>query len=140
MQQDIQRTKSKTYDLILQVARELNCPMDQPRARVALEAILHSVAERLNVDQGIEVISNLPVHLKTIFSQAWKPFKEINPQKDFLETVKARLAEFFKEYSNADFLNLIRKVVAILEKAIQPDKLQKIRMHYTHDLKRILNN
>jgi uncharacterized protein (DUF2267 family) len=139
MQQVIQRTKPKTYDLTIQIARELGSSVDYNRARMALEAVLHGIAERLNVDHGIEVISNLPVHLKELFSQGWKPFKNINAEKDFLETIKARLAAYFKGYTETDFFNLIRKVMTALEKTIQPDKLQKIRVYYTSDLKHILN-
>ncbi|MFL5730802.1 MAG: hypothetical protein ACJ75J_15040 [Cytophagaceae bacterium] len=42
--------------------------------------------------------------------------------------------------TETDFFNLIRKVIAAVEKSIHPDKLSKIRIHYTEDLKLILTH
>jgi uncharacterized protein (DUF2267 family) len=137
MEQITGKIKPKTYDLLYDLSRELHMPHELSKVKVALEAVLHSLAARLDLDRGIEVITNLPVHLKDTFSQGWKPFLQTN-SADFISAVQERITDSFK-YSKDQVLLLVRKVFSVLARYIAPDKMKKIHSCMDADVRAIIN-
>jgi uncharacterized protein (DUF2267 family) len=130
------KMKPKTYNLLLDLSRELEMSGDLAKAKAAFETVLHCFAGRLDADKGIEVITNLPVHLKDIFSKGWKPFRPIEVT-DFITAVQSRLADSLK-YSREQILCLVRKVFSVLAKYIDPDKMARIHSCMNKDLRTII--
>src|SRR5919109_1281339 len=67
---------------------------DRQRAYDVLRAVLHSLRDRLTVDQAVHLGAQLPMLVRGIYYEGWKPSR--NPQKyrsqeDFLGHVKDEL-------------------------------------------------
>jgi uncharacterized protein (DUF2267 family) len=137
MEQTTIKMKPKTYKLLHDLSKELEISGDLAKAKTAFESVLHCFAGILDADNGIEVITNLPVHLKDIFSKGWKPFRPIEVT-DFIAAVQVRLADSLK-YSREQIISLVRKVFSVLAKYIEPDKMVRIHSCMNKDLQAIID-
>jgi uncharacterized protein (DUF2267 family) len=138
MEQFIEKIKPKTYDLLHDLSRELEIVGNLSKVKIAFESVLHSFAACLDVDKGIEVMSNLPSHLKDIFLKGWKPFSAIE-QRDFITAVQEKLAGSLT-YSREQILSLVKKVFRVIAKYIAPDKMIHIHSCMNAELITIINN
>jgi uncharacterized protein (DUF2267 family) len=137
MEQTIGKIKPRTYDLLYDLAREFSIPGEIIKAKKIMESVLHSFAEGLDVDKGIEVMTTLPVHLKDTFSKAWKPFSPVK-KTDFISSVQAKLANTLI-CTREQAILMVYKVFTTLKKYISPDKIIRIYSCMNDDLKAILD-
>jgi uncharacterized protein (DUF2267 family) len=138
MKQFIEKIMPKTYDLLLDLSRELETEGNLSKVKIAFDSVIHTFAAGLDVDKGIEVMSNLPSHLKDIFLKGWKPFSEIE-HRDFITEVQEKLAGSLT-YSREQVLFLVQKVFKVITKYIAPDKMTNISSCMNAELITIINN
>jgi uncharacterized protein (DUF2267 family) len=138
MEQTTGKIKPQTYRLLYDLATEFSIPGEIIKAKKILDSVLHSFAEGLDVDKGIEVMTMLPVHLKDTFSRAWKPFSAVS-KTDFISSVQDKLSDTII-CTREQAICMVSKVFAILAKYISPDKITRIHSCMNDDLKAILNS
>ena len=89
---------SKGNELVNHLASDLGVPRDQA-ARI-LRAVLHALRNRITLDENFDLLSQLPMVLKAVYVDGWKPAKTVNQSshlKDFLEEIRyadAQLAAY----------------------------------------------
>ena len=69
---------------------------DTEAAFVAFRAVLHALRDRLTTEQGVDLVAQMPILIKGVFVDGWKPSK--NPVKmrhknEFLERVQQELRD-----------------------------------------------
>jgi uncharacterized protein (DUF2267 family) len=142
MDQTFEIIKPKTYGMIYDLAKETFFDHDLSKAKKALESVLQTFASRLDIDQGIIVISNLPSHLKSHFSKGWTPFSESNlpPSNNFAPELKSKYGSFFNSFNMDQIKKIIKSVFLLLCKYIMPERMQRIESCFDNELKNILNS
>jgi uncharacterized protein (DUF2267 family) len=86
--QTLQKTNIWLKDIMGQVGP------DRQRAYHAMRAVLHTLRDRLTVEEAAHLSAQLPLLIRGIYFEGWhpahKPTRE-RAQEDFLEQVEARL-------------------------------------------------
>jgi uncharacterized protein (DUF2267 family) len=108
---------------------------DRQRAYHALRAVLHTLRDRLTVEEAAHLSAQLPLLVRGVYFEGWhpahKPTKERAPQ-EFLEQVAARLQGI--EPMNAE--TATRTVIEVLERHVDP----AVAAHVKHMLPKPLRS
>jgi uncharacterized protein (DUF2267 family) len=111
--QTLQKTNIWLKDIMGQVGP------DRQRAYHALRAVLHTLRDRLTVEEAAHLSAQLPLLVRGIYFEGWhpahKPSKE-RTQDEFLEQVKGRLQGI--EPINPE--TATRVVLEVLERYVDP--------------------
>ncbi|WMJ75082.1 DUF2267 domain-containing protein [Cytophagaceae bacterium ABcell3] len=138
----LQCLKPKTQEYLLSLSRFLGCPGDRDKSKRILVAVFHALRDHLSFDQSLQVLSSLPVNLKSIYIYDWK-MTEYPCESDSVSFVKSVVQRAGK-FSHYDFsdqektLNYIRQVFEFMEINIPASKMEIIKAQYPEDLKQIL--
>lgn len=102
------------------VAAELS-PCDQHQAYLALRATLHVVRDRLNPDAAMHVAAQLPLLLRGVFTEGWRP--STTPSDDrhlgaFLDRVERDLPDDFPIETESLVRGVLRALVNLTSEDI----------------------
>lgn len=81
----------KTRQIVSELAEELGNPKDEEGAWRVLSAVLHTLRDRLSVDESCNLISQLPMLLKALYVEGWHPARhseKIKSVDDFIAAVR----------------------------------------------------
>lgn len=81
----------KTRQIISELAEELGNPKDEDSAWRVLGSVLHTLRDRLSVDESFNLISQLPMLLKALYVEGWHPARQSTKLKsvdDFIQAVR----------------------------------------------------
>ena len=115
-----------------EVARELGNPDDVSAAGRITAAVLHTLRERLSVEESMHLISNLPMILKGIYVDGWKITKHAyhaDTMDEFLNEVR----EHSRVDPGRDFgpdeiaQEKVKAVTRVLRKYIDEGEIRHIR-------------
>jgi uncharacterized protein (DUF2267 family) len=99
---------------------------DRQRAYHALRAVLHTLRDRLTVEEAAHLSAQLPLLIRGIYFEGWhpahKPTKE-RAQEEFLEQVEARLRGI--EPINPE--TATRVVLEVLERHVDPAEAAHVK-------------
>ncbi len=128
-------TLQKTNLILKQIEKEFNWD-DRHKAYTALRAVLHTLRDRLNVNQAAAFASQLTIVEKGIFYDGWDPAQvPIKMHREvFLENIRQKFLPFPVEYDLEIFANTILRIIRA---SIDPFEMEKIRSILPDDLKKI---
>jgi uncharacterized protein (DUF2267 family) len=89
MSLNFEKYAAKGNELVNMLAGDLQVPRD--KAGRILRAVLHGLRNRLNIDESFELLSQLPMALKAVYVDGWKPsrkFKRIQHLSEFLDEIR----------------------------------------------------
>lgn len=124
---------------IASLADELNCAGDEQRAVRALRAVLHTLRDRITVQQSLHVISQLPEFLKLYYIENWK-FREkpvrYSSIEDFAAAVKLAQIQLGETQFDCDEKSgeLANIVLASLRKYLDDGSIQDIFSELPNEL------
>lgn len=106
-----------TVDKTNHVLREIEDAFGWPKQRrhesyAALRAVLHTLRDRLTVDEAAHVAAQLPVLIRGIYYEGWDPSRA--PQKMNAEQFLDRVQREFRHNVNVTTQELVRAVIAAL--------------------------
>jgi uncharacterized protein (DUF2267 family) len=119
-----EKHKEEGNKIILALTEELGFPWDTDRAGQVLISILHAVRNRLDVDQSLNFLRQLPSSLRVVFVDGWniknQPCEKIKDIDDFILEVRKVNKEFSMQnfLSNEEIIFAIQSVFRVLEKFI----------------------
>jgi uncharacterized protein (DUF2267 family) len=99
---------------------------DKHKAYRAMRAVLHTLRDRLTVDEAAQLGAQLPMLLRGIYYEGWDPTsnpRRIRHVEEFLATVD----EQFREDSNIDPEQITRGVLAVLANRVTQGEIQDVK-------------
>jgi uncharacterized protein (DUF2267 family) len=89
MSLNFEKYAAKGNEVVNLLAEDLQIPRDM--AGRILRAVLHALRNRLQTDESFQLLAQLPMALKGVYVDGWKPgalFNRIQHLKDFLDEVR----------------------------------------------------
>lgn len=123
----------KTNDWLKEVAENLGTG-DREKAYQALRAVLHVLRERLTVEEGADLVAQMPLVMKGIFYDGFRPGKgleKIKTKEEFFQ----RVEEQSKGFNDIDGALASRAVFRVMEKKISEGEIVDIESILPQDLK-----
>ena len=119
--------KAETW--INEVRSELEIA-DEERAYLALRAGLHALRDRLSVDEAAHLSSQLPMIVRGLFFEGWRPGRKrpaLRSRESFLEAIERKMPRGKLE---ADAV--ARAVFRVLDKHVSRGQLENVRHSLPH--------
>jgi uncharacterized protein (DUF2267 family) len=116
-------TVHKTNIWLKEIAQPLGS--DRHRAYQALRAVLHSLRDRLTIDEAAQLGDQLPMLVRGIYYEAWHPAgkpEKIRTREEFL----ARVAAHFGKVLPMDPEDAARAVFQVLENHVAPGEIRDV--------------
>lgn len=102
MSLDFEKYAAEGNEIVNMVAEDLKAPKD--KAGRILRAVLHAMRNRLNIDESLQVVAQLPMALKGVYIDQWDPwhsFHRIHHIDEFINEVR----KYDKTATSYDFGN-----------------------------------
>lgn len=110
---------------------------ERHRAYHALRAVLHTLRDRLSVDEAAQLSAQLPLLVRGVFFEGWhpahKPVKERH-QDQFV----AHVSESFALDTEADPEQIVRSVLKVLSKHIDVGEIDSLKRVLPPEVKELL--
>lgn len=125
-------TIQKTNVWIKEVMEELGSD-DRHRAYLALRNVLHSLRDRLAVEEAADLGAQLPMLVRGFYYDAWNPSgKPVKFDKDeFLSNIRQQ----FATDPNVDAAKTAQAVFKVMDKHVADGEIEDIKGALPHDLK-----
>ncbi|MGE5042347.1 MAG: DUF2267 domain-containing protein [Candidatus Levyibacteriota bacterium] len=136
-------TIQETNALLKDIEAELNWEGERENAYKALKAVLHTLRDRLTVEEAADFAAQLPVLVRGIYYAEWKPEK--TPRKmhrsEFLEEIAKEMGVF--PVGAADEMlveDIVRGVLLSLRRYISTGELEDVADMMPEDIKPIIRD
>jgi len=116
-------TLHKTNTWLKEIAQELS--VDRHGAYQVLRAVLHSLRDRLMINEAADLGDQLPMLIRGIYYEAWHPAgkpDKIRSRDEFLTGITTRIA--MKQSIDAE--NAARAVFRTLENHVSPGEIRDV--------------
>lgn len=126
-----------------ELAEEIGVPGDKERAGRVLRTVLHVLRNRLTLEESFDLISQLPMCIKAIYVDGWKPSpmpdKTIKSVDDFIHSV----LEEDRRSAGRDFGNeehakqIIKAVFRVIKRHVSDGEIQDVKGDLPKHLKEL---
>jgi uncharacterized protein (DUF2267 family) len=131
------RSMQKTNVLLKELAEELHWE-DRHDVYMALRASLHALRDRLPPEEAAKFASQLPLVLKGVFYDGWRPGAtpvRVRDPQEFLDLVRR---EIEGSIPNANAEHVFRATHAVLARRVSAGKWDDIRRSLPESLRTLL--
>jgi uncharacterized protein (DUF2267 family) len=131
----IDTTVQKTYEWLRDVREELHTE-DNHQAYQALRAVLHSLRDRLPVEEAVDLGAQFPMLIRGIYYEGWKPTGKpvkARTQEEFF----AMIAGHLWSVGNVDPDRYARAVFAVLDKHVTGGEMHQVRSNLPQELQNL---
>jgi uncharacterized protein (DUF2267 family) len=128
----IEKFAEEAHRFYNKVAKECGTPQDVKHASRVTRAVLHTLRDRISIEESMHVIANLPMILKGVYVDGWK----INRKNNRIETLDQFLDQV-REHTSGDpgrdfggqqkARNTVKAVLHVLRKYIDDGELRHIQ-------------
>ncbi len=121
----IETTVNKTHTWLKELM-EIGSFQDESQAYSALRAALHSIRDRLTVDEAADLGAQLPMLVRGFYYEGWKPSMAPNKERTrqaFLDSV----SESLRNNKTVDPLRAVETTFELLNRQISPGELQDVK-------------
>ncbi|NLL11999.1 MAG: DUF2267 domain-containing protein [Fibrobacter sp.] len=134
-------TGLETFDTAVQKAdlwlKEIMEELNTDSRRIAymsLRAVLHTLRDRLLLDEAVDLGAQLPLLIKGIYYDEWKP--SITPVKDrHIDEFLAHIKEKYRADGTVDMEKTARAVFTVLKKKITEGEIKDVKGMLPEELK-----
>jgi len=126
-------TFQKTKEWITVIQEELGC-QDEREAYAALRAVLHTLRDRLNIDEAVHLGAELPMMIRGTYYEGWDPSNKplkIRTANEFLEHVDK---EFAFTRSKKDPKSILKVVLRVLESRVPKSEIRDVKSNLSQDI------
>lgn len=137
---DFQQYVQKAEAIQNEVARELGFPEDKKLAGRVLRAVLHTLRQRLTIQESFQMLAQFPMMLKAIYVDGWKYSEKPTKIKNVGEFVKEVIRQdgptgHFDITTAKDGENVIRAVLKVIRNYVSDGEVQDILDTMPKDLR-----
>jgi len=122
----LQRTVQKTHEWVHAVQRELTW-MDERRAHTALRAVLHSLRDRLTLDEIAQFGAQLPTFIRGVYYEGWDPTHTPLRKRDAESFLAQIRSAFERTRPVVDPKSVATAVFRVIESRISPGEVEDIK-------------
>ena len=122
----LERTVQKTHEWVHAVQRELT-GMDERRAYTALRAVLHSLRDRLTLDEIAQFGAQLPTFVRGVYYEGWDPTHTPLRKRDAESFLAQIRATFEKTRPAVDPKTVATAVFRVIQSRISPGEVEDIK-------------
>ena len=129
-----QETLEKAQTWFVDLAQEMN--WDEAQAYHGLRAVLHALRDRLTVAECAHLASHMPMLIRGIFYEGWRPSTlpiKLKTREEFYTYILSR----FNADTDLDVERLVHAVFTILPKKVSGGDLRKIIHSLPEDLQNL---
>jgi uncharacterized protein (DUF2267 family) len=142
MQNNFEKHCIKGRDFLQKTADNLGYPNDLIKAERILKAVLHSLRNRLSVEDSFQFMSQLPLLIKGIYVDGWKISKEfvrIKHLDEFINEVKHEAGNTAEvDFSNNSIaINSIKNVFKTIVQQVSPGEVEHLKAVFPKELKQL---
>ena len=123
----LNKAVQKTATWIHDAERELGWH-DERRTCLALRTVLHSLRDRLTIEEAVQLGAQLPTLVRGFYYEGWiprrKPFRDEN-KYGFLSDVQRGFGKRFKD--NIDSIHVSRAIFRLLNSKISEGEIEDVR-------------
>ncbi len=100
---ELEKYLHETNDYFNQLAEDLGHPEERQRAMIIWRAVMHTIRDRIQISESLDLISPFPMILKGMYVNGWKYHDA--PPYDFetLEQMKTQVKALQNEYGESEF-------------------------------------
>lgn len=100
---ELEKYVHETHDYINQLAEDLGHPEEPRRVMIIWRAVMHTIRDRIQISESLDLISPLPMILKGMYTMGWK-YHETPPYNyETIEEMKSQVKELQSQYGETDF-------------------------------------
>ena len=126
--------RSKGLKFYKRTARELQTPDDLGYADRLVSCILHVLRERMTIEESLEFISLLPMHVKGVYVHGWRlnnDPKRLASEEEFLNALRIKYPHTSgkKPGSDLDLKSDIQKVFKVIRQEADIKGIADIRKY-----------
>lgn len=141
---DFEKFVHEAHEYINQLAEDLGHPEERQRALIIWRAVMHTIRDRIQISESLDLISALPMILKGIYTVGWK-YTE-TPPYDFetMEQMKMQVKALQNRYGEQDFdwAKPTEEIISItldsLEKYFSEGQMDHIRGQLPDEVKKVV--
>ena len=105
-------------------------------AYMALRATLHALRDRLTVNEAVQLGAQLPLVLKGVYYDGWKPAKTPHPTRRAEEFLGEVAAQFHWHPRDAD--SMVRTALAVIARHVSEGELLQVKRSLPKDIQTLL--
>ncbi len=120
----IDRTVEKTHEWLNELSADTG-RQDPHKAYAMLRSVLHSLRDRLTIDEAAHLGAQLPMLIRGLYYEGWKPAatpSKIRSREEFLRSVNEKLGG----HPEIPPLEAIEGTFRLLSRRITPGEIQNI--------------
>lgn len=144
MESMFDRYSREGNEFINELAIALNHKEDTARAGRKLKAVLHAIRNHLTVEESVQMLSQLPLFLKSIFVDKWS-IKATKNRVKHLDDFYKEVQDVNKQTSQLDFPHIndaseaTEIVLHMLRRYVSPGEMEDMKAVMPKNLKVIFN-
>lgn len=100
---NFEKYASIANEFVNEVAAELGCPEDRDKAGRMLRSVLHTLRDRLTVDESFSLLAQLPMFIKAVYIDGWKPSRTPDKRIKTVDDFVAHVMEYDDRQAAIDF-------------------------------------
>lgn len=100
---ELEKYLHETHDYINQLAEDLGHPEEQRRVMIIWRAVMHTIRDRIQISESLDLISSLPMILKGMYTVGWKYHETPPLDYETMEQMKTRVKALQNQYGESEF-------------------------------------
>ncbi len=131
-------------EYISQLASDLGHPDEKQRVMIIWRAVMHTIRDRIQISESLDLISPLPLILKGLYTLGWK-YTETPPYNyETIEQMKTRVKNLQSQYGEQEFdwgkstEDIISTVLDSLERYFAEGQMEHIRGQLPEEVKQVV--
>lgn len=141
---DLDKHIHEVNEYINQLATDLGHPEEKQRVMIIWRAVMHTIRDRIQISESMDLISPLPMILKGIYTTGWK-YTE-SPPYDYttIEQMKTQVKALQNQYGEQEFSwskstdEIIFIVLDSLDKYLPEGQMEHIRGQLPQEIKTLV--
>ena len=122
------RTLQETHTWLKELMDELGTD-ERRRAYTTLKGVLHTLRDRLTVDEAVQFGAQLPMLVRGFYYEGWRPADvpaRARTKEQFLEQARTNLSDVLRDEPGFDVEHALRAVFAVISRQVTRGEVKDV--------------